>query len=284
MRVEEIADYGCECGEAPIWHAAEQKLYWCDIPRGRLYRYDPATGEHGLVHEDRLIGAVVVQEDGSLLLLRDRGNVVRLRDGQLETVIEQVQDEKAFNDAIADPSGRVFSGTCAVGKPDCPGEYERYGKLYRIDLDGTWRAVHEGELCSNGLGFSLDSRRMYFTDSTKCTIFVFDYDPGTGEIANQRVLVTTGLPARPDGLTVDAEDHVWSAQWDGGCVVRYTPEGKLERRIEMPGDKMTSVMFGGAELDELYVTSVRALFRVSGLGIKGRPEFLSRIQTLKDKM
>lgn len=277
MRVEEIADYGCECGEAPIWHAAEQKLYWCDIPQGRLYRYDPATGEHGLVHEDRLIGAVVVQEDDSLLLLRDHGNVVCLRDGQLETVIDEIPGENAFNDAIADPSGRVFSGTCAVGKPDCPGEYERYGKLYRIDPGGTWHAVHEGEICSNGLGFSLDSRRMYFTDSGKSAISVFDYETETGEIANPRIFATTESPAVPDGMTVDAEDHVWFAQWNGGCVVRYTPDGKLERRVELPAPKITSVMFGGTELDELYVTSVRALFRVSDLGVRGRPEFLARI-------
>ena len=111
MDIKNVADCACTCGEGPIWHMDEQKLYWADIPNGLLYRYDPATGEHKLVREDRLLGAITVQADGSLLLLRDNGNVVCLRDGEFQTIINEIPGESAFNDGIADPAGRVFSGT-----------------------------------------------------------------------------------------------------------------------------------------------------------------------------
>ncbi len=278
--IKNVADYACVCGEGPIWHALDQKLYWADIPKGRLYRYDPATNEHGQVHEARLLGAVTVQADGSLLLLRDHGNVVCLRNGELHTIIDEISGESAFNDGIADPEGRVFSGTCGTDKS---------GSLYRIDPDGAYRAVHENVGCSNGLGFSIDLKRMYYTDSNDFSIYVFDYDRAAGEIENPRVFVRTDPRVKPDGLTVDSEDHVWSAQWEGGCVMRYKPDGTLVQKIEIPTRLITSVMFGGPDLDELYVTSAGgddkkkngpeagSLFRITGLGVKGRLEFLSRI-------
>jgi D-xylonolactonase len=289
MRVEKIVDCACGCGEGPIWHAAERKLYWVDIRPGRLFRYDPSTGDHEKVHEGRLLGAVVVQEDGSLLFLRDHGNVVCFRDGETETVIEEMPGEPAFNDGIADPEGRVFSGTCAVGKKDHPGEWERYGNLHRIRPDGSHDVVQGEMIGSNGLGFSVDLKTLYFTDSTPAEIYAFDYDAATGDISNRRTFVKTELPARPDGLTVDAEDHVWSAHWEGGCVARYAPDGTQVGKIEIPTRLTTSVMFGGPDLDELYVTSAGggdrekngpdagALFRVTGLGVKGKAEFLSQV-------
>ncbi|MFC1671563.1 SMP-30/gluconolactonase/LRE family protein [Planctomycetota bacterium] len=289
MRVEKIVDCRCGCGEGPLWHAAEQRLYWVDIRPGKLFRYDPASGEHELVHQGRLLGGVIVQEDGSLLFLRDHGNVVCFRDDNTETIIEEIPDEPAFNDAIADPAGRVFSGTCAVGKPDHPGEYARHGNLHRIDPDGSHRVVQGEMIGSNGLGFSVDQGTLYFTDSTRAEIYAYEYSVDTGEIGNRRVFVSTKLPAIPDGMTVDAEDHVWSAYWDGGCVVRYAPDGAEVMRVDIPTSLTTSVMFGGPDLDELYVTSAGgenrdkngpdagALFRVTGLGVKGKPEFCSRI-------
>lgn len=226
------------------------------------------------------MGAVTIQADGSLLLLRDKGNVACLRNGEIRTIIQEIPGESAFNDAVADPEGRVFSGTCGPAKS---------GRVYRIDPDGSYRVVHENVECSNGLGFSNDLKRMYYTDSNDLAVYVFDYDRASGGIAGPRVFARTDANMKPDGLAVDSQDHVWSAHWNGGRVVRYTPEGTPVQEIKLPTRLITSLAFGGQNLDEFYVTSAGgdnkaengseagSLFRITGLGVKGKPEFLSQI-------
>lgn len=284
MKPELIADYGCVTGEGPLWHPAEQKLYWCDIPRGRLFRYDPATGEHEMCHEGEVLGGFTIQADGALLLFLARGAVKVWREGKLTTVIEEIaaERESRFNDVIADPAGRVFCGTMPV-------DQERLGHLYRLDTDGTLTRLLDGIGCSNGLGFTPDGKQMYYTDSPRREIYLFEYDRESGEIANQRVFVRT--PAGegvPDGMTVDAEGYVWSARWGGGCLVRYAPDGTEERRILFPAKKVSSVTFAGPDYTDMYVTTAGgdskeeegqgagALFRLN-LNIQGVPEFYSRV-------
>lgn len=271
MNVEEIFRIPAECGEAPVWHAAEQALYWADIPAGRLYRYDPENGVCDLILEDRLIGAITVQRNGSLLLLRDRGNVVCFRDGALKTVIDEIPGASAFNDAAVDPYGRVFSGTClSDGRPGC---------LYRIGTDASCEAVYEGAECSNGIGFSPDRKTMYFTDSNTFSIIAFDYDEATGALEKPRPFAKTTPPAKPDGMAVDSEGCVWSTHWEGGCLVRYSPEGEELMTVAIPEKCTTSLTFGGPELNEIYVTTAPGiLFRVTGTGVAGQPDFLSRVK------
>jgi sugar lactone lactonase YvrE len=288
VKPELIADYGCVTGEGPLWHPGQQRLYWCDIPRGRLYRYDPATGEHEMCHEGEVLGGFTIQADGALLLFGTRGAVRIWREGELTTVIDEIPEEREtrFNDVIADPVGRVFCGTMPTG--------ERLGRLYRLDPDGTLTRVLEGVGCSNGMGFTPDEKGMYYTDSARREIYLFDYDRESGEIANRRVFVR--IPEGegvPDGMTVDAEGTVWSARWGGGCLVRY---GRVDgeqaasevQRIPFPAKKVSSVTFGGPDYGDIYVTTAGgdrkeeegagagALFRLR-LGIQGVPEFYSRI-------
>lgn len=283
MEPELIADYACQTGEGPLWHPLEKRLYWLDIPRGRMFRYDPATGNHEQCYEGRPVGGITVQEDGALLLLMEGGVVAIWRDGQLEYVVEGIPEEREsrFNDCIADPAGRVFSGTMSMGG--------RPGRLYRLDTDGSITPVLEGVGLSNGLGFTPDRKQMYFTDTRARKIYVFDYEKETGAISNQRIFaeVPEGM-GNPDGMTVDAEGHVWSARWGGSELVRYTPQGAEERRIRLPARKVSSVAFGGEELTDIYVTTAGghnrveegpvagALFRLN-LGIRGLPDFFSRI-------
>jgi sugar lactone lactonase YvrE len=116
--------------------------------------------------------------------------------------------------------------------------------------------VAEGIELANGLGFSRDNRTLYFTDSAARTIYAYDVRPDSGELSNRRVFARVpGDEGLPDGLTVDDEDHVWSAQWYGAQVVRYDPDGKVERRIPMPVTQVSSVAFGGEDLTDLYITS-----------------------------
>ena len=283
MQPELIADYRCETGEGPLWHPTEKLVYWTDIPAGRVFRYDPATGMHEICYTGEVVGGFTVQADGSLLFFMERGAVKIWRDGALTTVIGEISDEREtrFNDVIADPEGRVFCGTMPT--------HERPGRLYRLDTDGTLHLILEDVGISNGMGFTSDHRTMYFTDTPTLNIYRFDYDRKTGGISNREVFArATAGEGMPDGMTVDADGFIWSARWDGHCLVRYTPQGVEERRIRFPVRKVSSLTFGGGDCTDIYVTTAGgnirhedgehagALFRLN-LGIRGVPEFYSRI-------
>ena len=287
-----VADYACRTGERPLWHAAERRLYWTDIPAGRMYRLDPSTGAHEQVYEGRPVGGMTVQADGSLLLFMDRGTVAVWRDGEIaKTIVEEVAEEldSRFNDVIADPEGRVFCGTMGVKDPQ--GNVLRNGRLYRLDLDGTLHRVLDDVATANGMGFSLDETLFYFTETGKRTIWQFDYTRATGAIRRPIGLlevVKTPSNARPDGLAIDREGCLWSAHYDGGCVVRYDTDGQELARLTLPTPRVTCPAFGGENLDQLYFTTAGgddrakngpeagALFRVD-VGLRGKPDYLSKV-------
>lgn len=284
MQPEPLCDYECVTGEGPIWHPDEQRLYWIDIPPGRLFRYDPATGDHEQVYQGGEIGGFTIQQDGSLLLFGEKGSVRQWHDGQITTLIDHIAGEESgrFNDVIADPAGRVFCGTMPTGNS--------LARLYRLDTDGSLTTVLTGVGLSNGMGFSPDHSKFYFTDSNNRVIYHFDYDPGSGSLSNQRVFARIDQgDAVPDGMTVDAEGYVWSARWDGGRLVRYAPDGAEDRTIEFPTAKVSCTTFGGPRYRDMYVTtaggddrkangpSAGVLFRVQAEGFHGVPEFRSRV-------
>ncbi len=284
MQPEMLCDYACNTGENPYWHPLEKRVYWTDIPSGRLFWFDPATGAHQQCYQGRQVGGFTVQPDGALLLFLDKGTVALWRDGKIQrTLIEEIPDERAtrFNDVIADPAGRVFCGTMPTK--------ERLGRLYRLDTDGSLHLILEGIKCSNGMGFSPDRRHLYYTDSGLRQISVFDYDAGTGALSNRRPLITTPADEGvPDGMTVDSRGDIWSTRWDGWCAVRYSPGGQELGRIRFPVKKVSSVVFGGPDCQDMYFTTAGgqkkeengpqagALFRVRA-SVPGTVEFYSRI-------
>ena len=283
MRVEMVADGRCILGEGPLWHPVERRLYWVDIDRGRLYRYDPSSAGHELCYEGEPVGGLTVQADGSLLLFMARGAVAIWKAGSLDCVIREIPDARhtRFNDVVADPAGRVFCGTMPW--------QEGPGRLYRLDRDGTLDVVLETVGIPNGMGFTPGGDGMYFTDSAEDTISLFDYDETTGELGDRREFVRIINEAGvPDGLAVDSQGFVWSARWDGWAVCCYSPAGVEVLRPGLPAAKITSVAFGGEDLADLYVTTAGAgerrangpgagsLFRLRP-GVKGRAEFPSRI-------
>jgi D-xylonolactonase len=278
-----VADFACHTGEGPTWHPTEQAVYWTDIPQGKLFRFDPASGQAEQVYNGRVVGGITVQANGSLLLFLDHGGVAQWRDGDFRVLIDETPGERGnrFNDVIADPEGRVFCGTMSTS--------EIPGRLYRLDRDLRMTVLIEGTGTSNGMGFTHDLRRMFFTDTRPGEIYSLDYDRATGELANQKVLIKVSDGAgRPDGMTVDAEETIWSTRWDGSCMVRYTTDGEEMGRVLFPTKKVSSITFGGVDLSDAYVTTAGgqdkpnngelagALFRVK-LGVRGRPEFLSKI-------
>jgi D-xylonolactonase len=284
MEPRAVADYECVTGENPLWHPDEKRVYWTDIPAGRLFRYDPATGDHEQCYEGEPVGGFTLQPDGALLLFMARGAVKLWRDGELTTVIEDIpaERESRFNDVIADPTGRVFCGTMPTSAAP--------GRLYLLDLDGSISVVLEGIRCSNGMGFTADRKRMYYTDSGVRRVYTFDYDQATGSLSNRRVLFETAEGAGvPDGMTVDANGDIWSARWDGRKLHKYSPAGDELTGIDFPTKKVSSVTFGGDDLTDMYVTTAGgdnkaengalagALFHVSS-GVAGVAEYRSRIR------
>lgn len=283
MEPELIADYECVCGEGPLWHPDEKQLYWVDIPTGRMFRYDPVTAAHEQCYQGDMIGGFTFQENGALLLFLDKGAVKTWRDGEMTTLFDDIAEERdtRFNDVCADPAGRVFCGTMSTD--------DRPGRLYRLDPDRTLTTILDEVGCSNGIGYTLDGKQMYYTDSNKHEIYLFDYDRGTGELAGKRVFVR--IPEElgvPDGMTVDAEGFVWTAIWGGSCIIRFAPDGGEDRRIEFPAKQVSCVTFGGDDFTDMYVTTAGGndkdqngpgaggLYRIN-IGIKGVPEFRSRI-------
>jgi sugar lactone lactonase YvrE len=282
--LELIADYACEIGENPLWHPTERRLYWTDISTGRLFRYSPADGTYEQYYHGRSVGGFTIQSDGSLLLFMDRGTIAVLRDGALTEIVPEIPGEQSsrFNDVIADPLGRVFCGTMSTS--------DKKGVLYRLERDGSIYSVLEGIGCSNGLAFTPDRRGLYYTDSFAYEIYLFDYNVENGSLSNQRIF-TRFDPAKglPDGATVDAEGGVWSALWDGSCIVRLLPDGSVQKSIAFPTRKTSSLIFGGDDYSDIYVTTAGgnskaedgelagALFKLS-IGISGLPEFPSRIR------
>jgi D-xylonolactonase len=248
-----------------------------------MFRYAPAADTHEMFYQGDVVGGFTIQADGALLLFMAKGAIKLWRDGHMTTIVEEIPEEREsrFNDVIADPVGRVFCGTMASG--DSP------GNLYRLDTDGTLTKVLEGIGCSNGMGFTLDRKGMYYTDSMAFEIYLFDYDQATGALSNRRVFVqSASSDGYPDGMTVDAEGCVWSARWDGHCLVRFSPEGQEMSRVLFPVPKVSSLIFGGPDYTDIYVTTAGgdkketdgalagSLFHLN-LGIRGLPEFYSRV-------
>lgn len=284
-----VADTACHVGEAPLWHPTEKCVYWSDIPAGILYRLDPVTDQHAVCYRDRPVGGFTLQADGSLLLFRDKGNVVVWRAGEVaETVVGSVADLQAtrFNDVCADPEGRVFCGTMA--------DLRHSGRLYRLDLDGKLTLLFEGLGTPNGMGFSPDQTQFFFNDShvTHRTTWLFDYDRAGGTLRNRRVFRDAKLrddPGNPDGLAVDAAGGVWTARWDGAALLRHSPTGEIVERFAFPVKKVSSLCFAGDDLTDIYCTTAGghlrpgdgehagALFRIRGHGVAGQPRHVSRL-------
>lgn len=290
MEPELIVNVRCETGEGPLWHPDDACLYWVDIPKGRLYRFDPSDESHELCYKTDVIGGFTIQRDGSLLLFENEGRVTLWDGNQTKTVIDHIPDERdsRFNDVIADPEGRVFCGTMPTDS--------RGGRLYRLDTDGSITRLLDGLAIPNGMGFDPDTTRLYLSESNAETIHCFVYNRGSGELTNRSTFLDTStIRGVPDGLTIDADGYVWVAYWDGGRVVRYSSEGEEITSVEVPAMKVSSLTFGGEGYETAFVTTAfgssdksedplsaenegaRALFRFNP-DAYGRPEYRSLIE------
>lgn len=285
--IEALVNEHCGCGENPLWDEEKNLFYWEDIPSGRVFCLDPKTGKHQTIYDGAVVGGFTFQADGKLLLFRDHDIALLQNDGTVEILTRDIDPETGrFNDVMADPEGRVFAGT--MGK-----DGETSGGLFRIDLNGSVHKLWSGTACANGMGFTPDLKKMYWTDSTARKIFLFDYDRATGELSNRSEWYSSMEESVPDGMTVDAAGDVWSARFNGFEVRRFSSDGELKDSIRFPVAQITSVIFGGENLDELYVTTAGGTYRKGEkaiqstpdgtlyrvrVGVKGQRRFCSRIR------
>ena len=251
--IELICDEKNLCGEGPLWDARSGRLIWNDCASSLLFEYWPGEQRHRTIGRGLMIAGEALNHDGRLVVCGATGLHLWKEQDQFVTLASQHEGEVlVFNDMIAGPDGGVYAGTLYWDERGMT----KHGKLYHISPAGKIQIVDDRLELANGLGFSPDGRTLYFADSAARTIWAYDVDRRDGSLRNKRIFVRVGDDEGiPDGLTVDAEGFVYSAQWYGGQVVRYDPDGHVQRRIKLPVTQVSSVAFGGAELCELYVTT-----------------------------
>lgn len=252
MEVRRIGTTTDLLGESCVWSTREQALYWVDIRQPALRRLNYSDGRIDTFDMPELTGAVCLREGGGVMVaMQDSIAHFDPATSSLERVARAPDTfpNIRFNDSRVDPQGRFWAGTM---DDVARGEV---GTLYRLDSGHRMTAVLHPIVISNSLAFSPDSRTMYFSDTVSREIWAYDYDPVAGMPSNRRVFATVPAPATPDGSTVDAEGYLWNAEYDGARVVRYAPDGQVDRVIPMPVQRPTCCTFGGPDLTTLFVTT-----------------------------
>ncbi len=253
-------------GEAPFWDQAEQALYWVDIYGRRIHRLQPRSGAtDSWLMPDRVACAVPRAAGGLLVALSRSLALFDPADGSLRTLFSLDADDVGtrFNDSRTDAAGRLWIGT--MDETDAsPG-----GRLFRLDARHECRTMESGIRICNGINFSPADDVFYLADSPERVIRAYDFDLAAGSIARRRDLVRIDPPAVPDGSAVDVDGCIWNAQWDGGRVVRYAPDGRVLQVVAMPVSRPTSCVFGGADLSTLYVTS--SCMELDAATLRGEP-------------
>jgi L-arabinonolactonase len=243
-------------GEGILWDSRRQRLCWTDIQGHELYRYNFTDGDIEVMDTPERVGSFgfVAGDDRLITAFASGIALYDAPNGAIEWLArpEEMVAGMRFNDGRIDRRGRFWSGTM-VEDEGCPAT----GCLYSMDSrQGLRRHVRDVRI-SNSLCTSPDGKRLYFADSPTRTIFVYELNEPQGDLGPQRVFATTPEGAVPDGATVDVDGCLWSAHWGGGCLVRYTPEGRIDRTIVVPASQPTCACFAGPDLDVLCVTSAR---------------------------
>jgi|SRR5271166_401835 len=242
-------------GESIVWDERQGALVWANIHDCEVWTWSPASG--GDPRVSRLPGRV-----GTLGLRQADGLVLALESGfalyDPETdALERLESVEAdlpttrLNDGRVDPAGRFLCGGMDEGSPQ-----RHIAGLYALEADHHATQRLADIACTNSLCWSPDGRTLYFTDMPTRRIDAFDYDVGSGALGARRAFADlAGEPGSADGSTVDAEGCLWNAQWGGSKLVRYRPDGSVEREVPLPVSNPTCLAFGGPDLDILFVTT-----------------------------
>ena len=294
VKIECVVESHNALGEGPLWDPVDGLLYWVDMIEKQVWSYSPGTGKTKTWSLPKEVGAFALREQGrAVITMHDGFYFFDLESGETELVAAADADQprSMFNDGKVDRRGRFFAGgeDRLSADPICA--------LWRLDPDLSLHELERGIICNNGPCWSPDNKTFYHTDTFKQEMYAYDYDIDTGAISNKRLFKTWhDQPGIPDGSTIDEEGFLWNAEIVTGQLVRYAPDGTVDRRVEVPTRTITSVMFGGENLDVLYTTSIGrtdffgpealkifgeaakpqphggGILEVTGLGVRGLPE------------
>lgn len=283
MKITRLPLPRCSVGEGPVWDEAEKALYYIDILEQRVFRWEPASGEHRSWDVPAMVGSMALRErGGAIVALPDGIHALDFESGAVTpfALFDPADPAVQLADGKVDRAGRFVFGTSHRQAK------EPVGGLHSLGLDGKIAQLDEGIILGNGPCFSPDDRTFYHADSMRQTIYAYDYDIDTGAASNRRVFFdSSAYGPIPDGATVDADGDLWVAICEGGVVLRLSPEGEVKQVIEMPTKLPASCMFFGSELDRLFVPSIDPAFLgrepaegdgwsyvIDGLGVRGLPE------------
>ncbi|XP_013421341.1 regucalcin [Lingula anatina] len=284
-------------GEGPHWDETTNRLYHVDIGGSTVHRWDAGTQQNSSVNVGGYTGFVIPSTKGDLIIGLEN-KIARLNWDTKEVIeLAEVQhgQNTRFNDAKCDASGRLWAGTMSrESYPSQPEDIKfEKGAFYSYSVDGVIKQQLDKITCSNGMAWTKDNSVMYYIDSIPRKVYAFDFDINKGTLANRKVAIDYGDESTlsslgyPDGMCMDTEGKLWVACYGASKVIRFDPEtGKPLREIKFPDSRrITSCCFGGANFDELFVTSAKSVdpaedvkfplagsvFRVTGLGVKGCP-------------
>ncbi|MEZ4794245.1 MAG: SMP-30/gluconolactonase/LRE family protein [Flavobacteriaceae bacterium] len=245
-----------ELGEGAFWNYKTQQLYWIDILGKQLHLLDPLSKNIQTFNLPSRIGTVVPQTDSTAVVALEDGIYLQnTKNDSLDqlTPLEADQPGNRFNDGKCDPAGNLWVGSMDLA------EKNPVAKLYKVTPQGVATAMLDSITISNGIVWTKDGRTMYYTDTPTGKIRAYDFDPWNATLSNERVAVEVPVELGfPDGMTIDSDDMLWVALWNGNAVVRFDPKtGEILQKIEVPAHNVSSCAFGGPNLDILYITSAR---------------------------
>ena len=284
LKIELLVDAKASLGEGPLWDPQSQRLYWIDSFGPAVHLCDAAGGERKTWPLPESIGSMALCESGGAVVsLKSGFHFLDFETGELRHIVDPDPGKPRLrmNDGKVDRAGRFVAGYMDEEESD------PLASLFRLDSDLSVSKLDENIVCSNGPCWSPDGATFYFADSFAKAIYAYDYDLASGDVANRRVFASfEELRGFPDGATVDSEGFLWSVEVFSGRLIRFAPDGTIDRILGLPVSSTTSISFGGPDLDIAYITSMArpidgvwpkeaeagGLFAVHGLGVTGLPE------------
>jgi len=279
---EIVLDHVCELGEGPVWDEVNQRILWLDIKKGLIHQYNINSGLHSFFNVGEMVGSIALRESGGFIAGLENGIAfINVEKNSVQHIINPEEGlGNRFNDGKCDAAGRFWVGTMSKK------EEENKGNLYVMETDLSVKKKIENVTISNGIAWNADNTIMYYINTPTDYIFAFDFNIETGEINTQRVVIDlTHESGHADGMTIDEEGMLWIAFYGGWRVARYDPNtGNLLQQLELPVENVSCCTFGGADLNDLYVTTVSQnmseellkqqphagkLFVVKNCGVKG---------------
>jgi sugar lactone lactonase YvrE len=284
LRIEIFSEDRNALGEGPLWDAEEQRLYWIDSYGPVVYSADANGRDRKSWPLPEPVGSLALrQKGGAIVALRSGFHALDFKTGKVTPIAETQPGELTarMNDGKVDRQGRFIAGSMDFE------ERNAVGRLFRLDPDLSVHELDRDIICSNGPCFSPDGTILYFADTGKKLIYAYEYDTEAGAVRSRRVFTSfETLRGLPDGATVDEEGFVWSTEVYSGRLIRFDPNGVVDRIVGLPVQSTTSLTFGGTDLDIAFVTSMArpfnnnyhrereagCVFAVHGLGVRGLPE------------